>query len=358
MGLEKDRIAKRVAEALTVPQGAALNSWRQPEGFHGWYHIRVKNSGMCVAIADKIPGRSAFAWPANQDENQLWRVNRLSNGNVNLINKHSGLHLGVQEGSKQLGANVLQWNGATDPMSDRSWKIEAAADGFARITNAVSGLCLCVQDASEKEGTRVTQEARKMSDGQLWLLDPADYLGGAAQQTNSLIGTQDSQASISKWVVIFHSANPRLWNPARRIRRGEESAVPVASVPGDVKYLKMSCKNGHVIISVTKEKLLQRMTGEMIKNDGVGWCGENHFNDAAYHLGVFNNAWMKVERGVIDLGHLGVNVSGWGFGGIVGGAGQGYCWEGKQIAPASFEIAVTGAELTDAERSFLLSPAK
>ena len=107
----------------------------------------------------------------------------------------------------------------------------------------------------------------------------------------------------SKWMVIFRSANPQQMEHC--LQEWKEMAVPIANnVSDNIKYLRLSCSLGYVIISIKKEKLLQPVTGE-VDRKGVNWCGDNAFACNAYHMGIYNiesNAVMAKRS--ISVGHI------------------------------------------------------
>ncbi len=161
--------------------------------------------------------------------------------------------------------------------------------------------------------------------------------GGVPAEKPRTHGTQT-------WVTLFRSDDPSIWN----LPRGSSSdangfATDVnATAPDDTKYLRIRKGTDSAIIELSKDDLLQ--------NTAV-WCGTDWNGDRAFHLGIKNPAWKKLEKGLVDVDS---NFQGWGFGHIESVDGQGYCWGGKNIQRTVLEIAVKSGELTDAEKKVLV----
>src|SRR5262249_15009902 len=146
------------------------------------------------------------------------------------------------------------------------------------------------------------------------------------------------------WMVVFRSADPRLWN--RNWKDRNNLAVELKKVPDDIKYLKLTNTRSrdYVIVAVTKDKLTH------VSDDGqYGWNGENKFEYNAYHLGVFDRTAPVKQIGIHIRGAF-QGWPGWGFGNRARRDDrQGYAWADVEIAPTVFEIAVTAGPLTTAE---------
>ena len=218
----------------------------------------------------------------------------------------------------------------------------------------------------DMRGAATTQEQVKLGDAwwemggrqrsAYWYDKALYYLSGLEKdRARQRIGEANDEGRGTRWFVIFRSANPKIWNPPMPYKNGQEIAVPVASVPMRVKYLRLSCEQDFVIVPITKDKLLRPLTEQVIVAEGVGWFGEDEVHNGGHHFGIFNRVWNRMDGGTIQLGRWGINVTGWGFGHAVGvNVSQGYCWAGKPIPSTVYEIAVKVGPLTEGEAKSLL----
>ncbi|MDA1018344.1 MAG: hypothetical protein O3A00_28305, partial [Planctomycetota bacterium] len=161
-----------------------------------------------------------------------------------------------------------------------------------------------------------------------------------------------------RWIVLFSSPNPSLWNT--RSRGPFKFARPATDAPIDLKYLRMrviSAKSGDktppVICKMTKDRLVRQ--SDM---DGVGWNGLKVQDHNAVHLGMYlvdkavKFPAPRNTQGLVSVwdqgftGHLG-----WGFGHHIRvDKVQGYSWGGlTSPQPLQVEIAVSSKPLRDHE---------
>lgn len=161
----------------------------------------------------------------------------------------------------------------------------------------------------------------------------------------------DSPAD-NRWTVIFRSDDPARWNSATR--ESDAFAVPLDSVPHDIRYLRLRNFEGDsVIIPITADDLRKNAPHG---KDKWGWEGRNYDRCKAHHLGVYVQAMPRARTGSIDITQVpGSGFTGYGFGNRVNKDDeQGFVWAGKPIERTVFEVSVTAADLTDAERQHLL----
>jgi hypothetical protein len=163
----------------------------------------------------------------------------------------------------------------------------------------------------------------------------------------------NTPASRTNWVVLFRSADPRMWN--RDVNQGRDAyAIDLKKAPNKIEFLRLSFpfKNDYVIVPVTREKL----TG--LSDDGrYGWNGTNKFEYDGFHLGVYDtHGDATKKRGSICVLVPGAfqGYLGWGFGHDGVQKTQGWTWAGEKIGPTVFEIAVTAGPLTEAEAKKVL----
>jgi len=159
-----------------------------------------------------------------------------------------------------------------------------------------------------------------------------------------------------RWLVIFRSANPWVWNTNHKSSSGMAMRID-ANVPDDVRYVRMRCmETGASVISGISKEALAR---ERVDGPGrLGWTGSKYSLNRVIMLGLFHKDWVATNGTIaVSLWRRSQGNRGWGFGIPISEphAGQGFSWEGKRFTkPVTFEIAVTAQELTARERKLLL----
>ena len=158
----------------------------------------------------------------------------------------------------------------------------------------------------------------------------------------------------SRWLVIFRSKDPAVWNTDSS-RDRQNFAIPIAQVPPDVRYVRLRAGGRpEVIFAIRKDQL-----GTTFIGDRYGWAGDKHTEWGAIQLGVFDRQ-MNVKN---KLGHVGISspwdknyaYSGWGFGVEVHKNGLvAMCWNGAHIPVEPLEIAVSRSPLSGGESKRLL----
>jgi hypothetical protein len=166
-------------------------------------------------------------------------------------------------------------------------------------------------------------------------------------QANSAAG-KDPNA----WLVVFRSDKPDIWN-TKSTDDPKNYAVPLDTVPPNVKYLRLRRASGEqVILAISKAGL-----GSFVQGEPYGWNGRKESFVGATMLGVFNrNLDVEAKTGSVAVGREGKSLfGGWGFGPRVAhGGGAEVGWNAKWVAREMLEISVTGRPLTSEEQRFLL----
>jgi hypothetical protein len=149
--------------------------------------------------------------------------------------------------------------------------------------------------------------------------------------------------------MIFRSSDPAVWNTDSPDEK--RFAIPLARVPQDTQFLKMSIDpDRFVIIAMTKDKL-----GTVSNQGRFGWEGRNAVVRGGHQLGVFDRTAPKTwTKGDVCIFYENGGRSGWGFGyrGILND--QGFAWEGKFVGSTVCEIYVTSNSLSPQEEQHLL----
>jgi hypothetical protein len=164
-----------------------LESW-WPEGSE--VRIINRNSGLelGVAGAGTAAGAAVQQQPADGSANHRWSLVPAENGYYKIVNENSGLTLGINGASKTAGATALQWGDNLTP--DHLWSIVDAGDGWFKLVNRNSGLLLGVQDASTAAGAVALQWTDSGTPDHLWRFgvdtSTSGSVGGTVPATLSL----------------------------------------------------------------------------------------------------------------------------------------------------------------------------
>lgn len=133
-----------------------------------YYKIVNKNSGLVLGIANTSTtmGAQALQWTDNGTLDHLWQIVDAGGGSVKIVNRNSGLVLGITNASTTMGAIVLQWtdNGTTDHL----WQIVNAGGGYVKLVNKNSGLVLGITNASTATGAIALQWTDNGTADHLW----------------------------------------------------------------------------------------------------------------------------------------------------------------------------------------------
>jgi hypothetical protein len=164
-----------------------------------------------------------------------------------------------------------------------------------------------------------------------------------------------------RWVVLFSGNDPAVWNTY-----GNDStyAIPLDRAPSRVRYLRLRRldTNEAIIVSTDRASLGRAITSGVNPYVKARWNGVNDVSFGGRHLGIAEG--RKIVPADSGRGKVAVQMEGFeyfigsGFGHIAYGDGvsQHYAWHGQPIKNSRFEIAVTGADLTDYERFNELRP--
>jgi hypothetical protein len=107
-----------------------------------------RRSGKCLEVShgSLAQGTGVLQWPCHRGQHQLWRVNNMGNGYVQLQVEHSAQCLEVNKASLADGAGVLQWpcHGGTH----QQWQQINLGGGFYQFKARHSGKCLEVDQTA------------------------------------------------------------------------------------------------------------------------------------------------------------------------------------------------------------------
>lgn len=159
--------------SITVPingmdSAGAYHLLITPTSTVSYNKIVNKNSGLVLGIsnASTSAGADALQWSDNGTADHLWQIVDAGGGYVKIINKNSGLVLGITNASTSAGAVALQWS--DNGTADHLWQIVNAGGGYVKIVNKNSGLVLGVTNASTSAGALVLQWSDNGTADHLW----------------------------------------------------------------------------------------------------------------------------------------------------------------------------------------------
>lgn len=121
------------------------------------------------------PGVGLEQFPANNGDNQLWKISAPDGqGYVTIQNKNSGLLVGVAFQSTAAGARVIQFT--ADGNDSQKWLIVNNGT-FVTIQNKHSGLVMNVQGAAQQERAPIIQWPSVGADNEHWFIGTPDDSG-------------------------------------------------------------------------------------------------------------------------------------------------------------------------------------
>lgn len=126
------------------------DSWCFIDRGDGYFEIRNKETGKALDVSgiSRSNGANVYQWSYVGQDNQLWRLEDPSktchtmkkDKYYHIISKNSDKALAVTDGSKDAGANVVQWS--ADSGAHDNWTFLEAGNGFYKIVAEHSGFGL------------------------------------------------------------------------------------------------------------------------------------------------------------------------------------------------------------------------
>ncbi len=130
--------------------------------------LRASHSGLCMQ-AQEGNGGVATQMPCDNNPTQVW-MPQLVSGTQDVyafVNTKDNRCLDVNGGSKDNGAQVLQWDCHGGP--NQQWRLQRDGDGF-RFVSVNSGRCIGVDSGSPNPGAAARQWDCDNSANQRWQL--------------------------------------------------------------------------------------------------------------------------------------------------------------------------------------------
>ncbi|MFD0623568.1 RICIN domain-containing protein [Streptomyces sanglieri] len=137
----------------------------------GTFRVVNRASGKVLDVADESTGNGAsvIQWPWSGRSNQQWRLLPNHDGSFRLSNVNSGKVLDNPGTSSAPGHALDQWTDTDSP--NQWWKLEpTGTNGHYHLTNGASGLRAGVENGSPDDGARILQVPVDGSPSQEWAI--------------------------------------------------------------------------------------------------------------------------------------------------------------------------------------------
>jgi hypothetical protein len=130
--------------------------------------LRASHSGLCMQAAEGNGG-AATQMPCDNNPGQVWMPQAVAGTQdvFAFVNTRDNRCLDVNGGSKDNGAQVLQWDCHNGP--NQQWRLQRDGDGF-RFVSLNSGRCIGVDSGSPAPGAAAKQWDCDNSANQRWQL--------------------------------------------------------------------------------------------------------------------------------------------------------------------------------------------
>ena len=138
------------------------------------YKIVNYNSGYAVDVeyAAQNNGANILQYSYKGSGNQIWTLEKQSNGYYIIKSRGTGKVLTVKNGSTNDGANVYQWE--YQGKDYQQWQIVAGKNNTYKIINRHSGKALNVSYASKDIGANIEQYKNAEANSEYWYISVAN----------------------------------------------------------------------------------------------------------------------------------------------------------------------------------------
>lgn len=142
-----------------------------------WIKLIHKDSGLALAVknASYTNGEELVLYDNQGTADQIWKLDNQTNRDeigketYKMINKHSLRLAGIQGGSVESGAALLQWD--DDGSANQQWrlqKVKIDEKMYVKLINGGSGLAAAPKKGDVHIGTGLCQQADKDTTSELW----------------------------------------------------------------------------------------------------------------------------------------------------------------------------------------------
>ncbi len=142
----------------------------------GDYIIKIKSDPSKVVDVDGARlenGVFLQIWEEHRGDNQIFHLERQSDGSYKIIPKHSNLPIEVRDSSHENEAEIAQWE-YVDGYNCKLWYIIDCGNGYFKFVNKESNMCMDVQGNGTENGVRIQQYEDNGTDAQRFQLIPAN----------------------------------------------------------------------------------------------------------------------------------------------------------------------------------------
>jgi len=168
-----------------------------PTSFPGYYNIISKLSGKGLDVADgsTASGANIQQWDlANGGgPNQRWRFESAGNGQYYIRVKSTGMYLALASANTAEGIKVQQKSFTND--NTTKWTVTSLGNGYYRINNVYSNKSLDVTDVSTANGALMQVWSYSGGDNQQWQLNQVEST--AARESLSVDDVDNSTQTLS-----------------------------------------------------------------------------------------------------------------------------------------------------------------
>lgn len=164
----------------------------------GWFELVARHSGKCLAVqnASQTPGALTEQWTCSGGTSQLWQATPVANGAFEIVANNSGAGLDVQGSSTANGALVQQWpywGGA-----NQRWLLQPTSGGYYQIVSVNSGSCLDVSGgpSATQDGILIQQWTCLGGTNQQWEMIPLRWFELVARHSGKCLQVQNSSLAL------------------------------------------------------------------------------------------------------------------------------------------------------------------
>jgi len=221
----------------TVPASSAVsfkwtdNATPPPSGFPGYYNIisRLSGKGLDVANNATTSGSPIQQWELTNGggSNQRWRFESAGNGQYYIRVKSTGMYLALASASTADGIKVHQRSFTNDNTS--KWTVTSVGSGYYRIDNVYSGKALDVTDVSTANGALMQVWAYGGGTNQQWQLVQVENTAKPGQA-----GKNDSDIMQDTVMVKSLSVFPNPASNTVTLTSGEAGTYTLIGITGNV----------------------------------------------------------------------------------------------------------------------------
>ena len=170
---------------------------------NGYYEIVARHSGRCLDVEQEsmAAGARVLQYGCGGWTNQHWKIIDLGTGYYKIVARHSGKVLDVQGGGLTNGTPVWQWD--DNGSFAQQWQIIDVGGGYVRIMARHSGKALDVSGGSTTDGAPIHQWDYVGIANQQWLLRPITYYEIVAKHSGKCIDIEQESLATGARAIQF-----------------------------------------------------------------------------------------------------------------------------------------------------------